>query len=90
MEIHRLTMEGQAWIMEVHDWPDETDKHDSIALWEEPYLEAGRTVSSKEGLPPSRLYTRKMHIACVWARELMGFNYCVSPTRTRVIHISRI
>ncbi len=90
MEIHRLTMEGQAWIMEVHDWPDETDKHDSIALWEEPYLEAGRTISSKEGLPPSRLYTRKMHIACVWARELREFNYCVSPTRTRVIHISRI
>ncbi|MBR2359872.1 MAG: hypothetical protein IKA75_05565 [Bacteroidaceae bacterium] len=57
MEIHRLTMEGQAWIMEVHNRPDETDKHDNIALWKEPYLETERTVSAKEGLPPSRLYT---------------------------------
>ena len=57
MEIHRLTMEGQAWIMEVHNRPDETDKHDNIALWKEPYLETERTVSSKEGLSPSRLYT---------------------------------
>lgn len=39
MEIHRLTMEGQAWIMEVHNRPDETDKHDNIALWKEPYLQ---------------------------------------------------
>ena len=45
MEIHRLTMEGQAWIMEVHNRPDETDKHDNIALWKEPYLETERTVS---------------------------------------------
>ena len=45
METHRLTMEVQAWTMEAHNRPDETDKHDNIALWKEPYLGAGRTVS---------------------------------------------